>query len=212
VYGQHDAGWLSFYEYFAEVCGFAEKTASLDGLLLAAKSAGWWLPHKHVCWVSERHCVVEQDDLGRLHCEGGPAVEYPDGWSVYAYHGARVPEWVITRPQDITIDKIDAEANSEIRRAMMQIIGAERLVLESNMTVVDEDTNSMGLPRRLLRRDRQDEPPQQFIHLINCAKEPDGSRKPYIFKVPPGVSSIRQAMNWHMGLPLDQTTDYSTEA
>ena len=59
VYGQHDAARLSFYAYFREVCGLADETEPLVGLFELAKSAGWALPHRDICWVSERHDIVQ---------------------------------------------------------------------------------------------------------------------------------------------------------
>ena len=55
IYGQHDASWLVFYDYFREVIGLENQTEKLRGLFEWAQSAGWGLPHKNICWVSERH-------------------------------------------------------------------------------------------------------------------------------------------------------------
>jgi hypothetical protein len=87
-YGQHDAYWLSFYAYFREVEGLAEETEQLIGLLELAKSAGWFTPHAKVCWISERPSKLSLNDKGKLHCNDGPAVAYPDGWGIYATDGA----------------------------------------------------------------------------------------------------------------------------
>src|SRR3990167_2872753 len=40
-YGQHDAGWLSFYRYSHDVLGLTDQTAALGGLWEIAESAGW---------------------------------------------------------------------------------------------------------------------------------------------------------------------------
>jgi hypothetical protein len=58
VYGQHDAGWLAFYAFFREQCGLDEQTAKLAGLLALAKSAGWALPHRGICWV-RAYCLSD---------------------------------------------------------------------------------------------------------------------------------------------------------
>src|SRR3972149_4206487 len=92
IYGQHDAGWLSFYDYFNEVVGLKEETNKVQGLISLAKSAGWALPHENICWVSERHQILNRDNRGRLHCLTGPSVMYPDGWEIYAINGVLVPE------------------------------------------------------------------------------------------------------------------------
>src|SRR4029077_18916000 len=99
--GAHDAGWLAFYKFFHDECGLEAETEKLAGLWGLAVSAGWAIPHKNICWVSERHNVLLRDERGRLHSLGGPACAYPDGWAIYAVHGARVPEFVVERPQEI---------------------------------------------------------------------------------------------------------------
>src|SRR3990172_2259775 len=77
VYGQHDAHWLGYYDYMNVVLALKEQTAPLKGLWELALSAGWALPHEKICWVSERHSVLKRDELGRLHSDDTPAVQYP---------------------------------------------------------------------------------------------------------------------------------------
>jgi hypothetical protein len=111
VYSGHESGWLAFYGYFHDVLGLTAETARLSGLWELARSAGWALPHKDICWVSERHNILERDERGRLHSVAGPACAYPDGWAIYAVHGVPVPEYVVERPAEITVERIDGEAN-----------------------------------------------------------------------------------------------------
>jgi hypothetical protein len=91
LYGQHDAGILSFFDYFREVCGLRAQTERARGLDLLARSAGWAAPHANLCWVSERHNVVRHDENGLPHCATGPAIAYPDGWGRHFWHGLSVP-------------------------------------------------------------------------------------------------------------------------
>ena len=90
IYGQHDAHWLAFYEFFRVVCGLDEETEPLVGLMELAKSAGWAVPYEDVCFISERPCEIHMDEEGRLHNDKDAAIKYPDGWGVYAWHGVRV--------------------------------------------------------------------------------------------------------------------------
>lgn len=118
-YGQHDADWLAPYAYFYEQCGLREQTRKLDGLRLICENAGWFLPHANICWISERHNVCNLNARGRIHCDDGPAIAYPDGWSIYALDGMRVPEQVVMRPAEITVQQIHSEKNAEVRRVMI---------------------------------------------------------------------------------------------
>jgi hypothetical protein len=120
LYGAHDATMLAFYHYFREVVGLVDQTARLSGRWELAQSAGWALPYRHICWVVERHNILARDDHNRLHCETGPACAYPDGWEIYAVHGVRVPAYVIERPHEISVERIDGEGNAEVRRIMIE--------------------------------------------------------------------------------------------
>ena len=138
VYGQHDAARLSFYAYFREVCGMVEQTEPLVGLFELAKSAGWALPHRDICWVSERHDIVQLNAEGRLHCDDGPAIHYPDGWSIYALNGVRVPEWLVETPTtDLDARKFAELQNAEIRREFVREVGIERIATELGAEVLD---------------------------------------------------------------------------
>ena len=91
-YGQHDANWLAFYDFFNDVLGLKNETEKLSGLWQVSKNAGWYLPHENICWVSERHNFLSRDEQGRLHNEHGMALTYPDGWGIYSLHGVRFKE------------------------------------------------------------------------------------------------------------------------
>ena len=85
AYGQHDAPWLAFFDVLAES---GVDVAEMESLIEIARSSGWWWPFDDVCVLTERPSSLSFDDEGRLHCSDGPAVCYPDGWALYAWHGA----------------------------------------------------------------------------------------------------------------------------
>jgi hypothetical protein len=53
----------------------------------------------------------------------GMALAYPGGWGFHAWHGRRVPAWVIEQP---AIERIAAESNTEIRRCAIESLGWDR--------------------------------------------------------------------------------------
>jgi hypothetical protein len=191
VYGQHDAAWLAFYKYFHDEVGLTEQTEKLSGLWMLAKSAGWALPHQNICWVSERHNILERDERGRLHSVSGPACAYPDGWAIYAVHGVRVPADIIEDRQSITVSRIEAESNAEVRRVMIDLYGPKRYLADSGAAVVQElpaDHYLIGLrTARLLRKEVPDDEPIIMVDLLNSTPEPDGTVKRYLLRVEPGA-------------------------
>ena len=137
VYGQHDADWLAFYRYFFEVLGLQRQTKKLTGLWSLAEAAGWALPHKNICWVSERHHILQRDGRGRLHSLVGPACAFPDGWAIYAVNGVRVPaHWVENRDTLDPAEGLKAQ-NVEQRAAGAAIVGWPKMISKLKRRVID---------------------------------------------------------------------------
>ena len=191
VFGQHDASWLAFYEFFHDECGLTKETEKLEGLWMLAKSANWALPHEKICWVSERHHILERDERGRLHSLSGPACAYPDGWAIYSVHGVRVPADIIEDRASITVARIEAEANAEIRRVMIDLYGPKRYLEDSGAQVIQqlpENHYIVGLrTARLLRKEVPEDEPIILVDLLNSTPEPDGTVKRYQLRVEPGA-------------------------
>jgi hypothetical protein len=203
VHGAHDACFLAAYRYFYEVAGLTAETARLSGLWELAQSGGWAIPHKNICWVSERHHLLACDDRGRLHSLTGPACAYPDGWSIYAVHGVPVPSYAVERPQEISIQQIDNEQNAEVRRVMIEryrhgaeVSGPAAFVRDAGGECLDHDER-FGT---LWRRNIPDDEPVVMIELVNSTREPDGSFKRYWLRVPPQMRSSHEAVAWTFGV------------
>ncbi len=128
-YGQHDANWVGFYDFFTLVLGLSKKTEKLNGINQITKNAGWWLPHKKLCWISERHCKLNRNQAGMLHKDEGAAVEYPDGWCIYALNGIRMlPEQVLTPAEKMLPEDVLREQNVDRRRELIRKVGIERML------------------------------------------------------------------------------------
>jgi hypothetical protein len=176
-----------------------KQTDPLVGLFQIANSAGWFLPHEKICWVSERHNILHRDARGRLHNISGPALAYPDGWSLYRYHGVTVPADIIETPESITVERIDEEKNSEVRRAMIEIFGEQRYLVEGGAELVHSDGYG-----DLYRKNVPDDEPLVMVRLINTTPEPDHHHKIYYERVPPDVQTAEQAVAWIGGLEVGQ--------
>ena len=48
--------------------------------------------YENTCIICDRPNKISFDDQGRLHEEGSPAIEFTDGFSVYAFQNVRLPE------------------------------------------------------------------------------------------------------------------------
>lgn len=137
-YGLHEAGCLSFYDFFykeTEIKGLDV----LEGLWLLAQSCGWWWAFTDAVILTEKPVFLSRDLDNRLHHEDKAAIAYSDGWGVYCWHGVVVPEWVIKNPESITVEKIDSEQNQEIKRVLLERFGEGRYLDESEVELLSED-------------------------------------------------------------------------
>jgi hypothetical protein len=192
-YGQHDAGWLGFYDYFKSVLNLKEQTERLQGLAEYSQNAGWFLPHANICWVSERHNVLRRDERGRIHSETGPAIAYPDGWSIYAWHGIRVPESVIEKRNEISVTAILKEQNTEVRRVMRNLYGNERFMQDAGAKEIDAAPSHKA---RLLTIHLPGDPVEIRMVELTC---PSTGNK-YMERVPPDVRSAIEALSWRFNV------------
>ena len=179
AYGQHDAGWLSFYDYMGRVVGI--DVSKLRGLMDLARHAGWFWPFREAVILTERPVMLTRDSDGRLHGESDAAIKYGDGWGVYAWHGLRVPEDVITHPEAITVGRIEAEQNAEQRRVLVERYGMGRYLKDAGATKVHEDETGILWRKGDL----------VMVQVSNSTPEPDGSRRAYFLSVHPELRPIR---------------------
>jgi hypothetical protein len=190
--------------FYREVCGLTlsgdrwERVRSYEE---TARSASWWYPHQDFLMVCEHPRAVHLEAVARptmrgamhqqLHCEDGPAVQWPDGWGIYALHGVRVPGWIIEQPQRIGVAEIESEPDAAVRRIMLERFGGWARYMQScDADVVDSlpmDHAIRGLRgARLLRKDLPGEPePIVYLDMVNSSPEPDGTHRHYFERIDP---------------------------
>ena len=207
--------WPSWYycggavsSFFRDICDLA-----LDGDVWdrarayeqTIKSAGWWWPHRNFVMVSERPLAIHRElvdplrsrgwNSHRLHCANGPAIVWPDGWGLWVWHGIRVTQQIIERPETLTVEQIEKEPNAEVRRIMVERFGLERFILESGANLIHSDETGA-----LYRKDLAEDEPVVVVHVVNSTPEPDGEPRKYMLRVPPTITKAREAVAWTFGL------------
>lgn len=168
------------------------------GLWRLARSLGWLQPHRHTCWLAERPNLLRGDAADRLHCASGPALRFPDGWSVWAWKGVEVPRWVIEQPEQITLASIDGESNVQVRCCMIEIMTPQRYVTLGGAVRVAEDETGVLWRKRWLASDAW-----AAVEVINATPEPDGTHKQFFLQVPTNMQTAREAVAWTYGLTAD---------
>ncbi|WFU37973.1 hypothetical protein QA640_26400 [Bradyrhizobium sp. CB82] len=193
--GPHDLSWLGAYDYLREVLGLRAETEPLHGLMQLATSVGWLQPHERTCWLSERPNLLCGDARDRLHHASGPALRYPDGWSIWAWRGVEVPRWIIERKDRITLAAIDDQMDVQIRRCMIEIMTPERYVALGGATRIAEDETGILWRRNWLAADAW-----AAVEVVNATPEPDGTRRHFFLQVPANLRTAREAVAWTYGM------------
>ena len=203
IAGSHWAGYYSWLDAMAQIG--VTGLEPIGGQARVAQNVGWWWCYRHFAIVTDRPAVLKRDPLNRLHCTDGPAVRYRDGWAVWAWHGRRVPRWVIEAP---TVKRISAEDNVEVRRCAIESLGWEKFtgqLLAEQRPAVAPDPGNPGQDLFLY------EVPERLwgsrVKLLLCTNgsaERDGTRRRYGLTVPAGINDPVEAAAWTAGLTKDE--------
>ena len=191
LYGQHDAHWLGFHDFFRAI-GLHEQPDLLRGLSAVAGAAGWWLPHRNLCWVSDRPRLIARDEGGALHTASGPALVYPDGWLLHAWRGTLVPGDWIERPETLTPRAALTHPSVEQRRAACEILGWERVLSELGVRSLQRDEDP-GIGE-LVEADIPEIGRERFLR-VTC-----GTGRRFALPVPPTMTTALEANAWTYGL------------
>lgn len=192
IYGCHDAGWLSFYDVMLDLG--IEEVQKLIPLMDLAKVCGWWSPYKNYVVFQDRPELIKMDDRNLLHCEDGPAIRYRDGFSVYSWHGVRIPaEWITDR-KSLSAKTALTWANMEERRAACEIVGWANILNELNAVTINKDVNpEIG---ELVEVNLPDIGKEKFL-CVRC-----GTGRDFAIPVPKEMKTAHEANAWTYGLDV----------
>ncbi|MEG3630466.1 DUF6745 domain-containing protein [Streptomyces poriticola] len=196
VLGQHDAAWLAAFD--GEDGGEA-----LDGVAVVTRAAGWWWPYEKTAVVAERPVELHRDEAGRLHRGDGPALAFPDGFALHAWHGMPVPAAFLDGLATLTPRRIREEENAELRRVMLEHYGYDRYLEESGAEPLQRDEAGV-----LWRIELEGDEPLVMVEVVNSTPEPDGTHRTYWLRVPPRTRTAREGVAWTFGL---DEADYEPE-
>jgi len=171
-------------------------TARTLAVIDVFRHCGMCLPEHDACWLVERPEVMVMSAAGRLHCESGPAIVYRDGWGVFYLDGHRVPEHVVARPAEITLEDIALERRGEARETMIRRYGIARYLTESGSVIVSQDEfgTLFRLETGAARSGRQ------IVRVVDATVGKNGTRKEYFLQVPMKVKTAREAVAWTFGM------------
>ena len=197
--GNFWSGWTAYLSFFRHVAKLELPIyAKFDPWEKATIHGSWRIMHTEFCIVSDRPEVLTVDDQRRPHNANGPFCKWRDGSRLYSWHGIRVPAWCIEQKDKITKETILAETNTEIRRAMCEIVGWDRAMEMFGGKIIDAD-ECLGLPRSLIETTIAGEK-VHLLRMTNGTVE-NGVRRQFVEGVPLTVKTCHEAVAWQCGVP-----------
>ncbi|MBM2621098.1 hypothetical protein JIG36_36920 [Actinoplanes sp. LDG1-06] len=199
IYGQHDGVWLSTFEAADKLRPGAGLMDGLGGLAAVARHCGWWWAGSRWAILTERPSRLARDNVGRLHRGEGPAMEFPDGYALWAWRGMPIPTELAAELPSLTAERIGAESNAELRRVMLEHFGYDRYLREAGARAMHQDETGtlwfLALPG---------DEPLVMVEVVNATPEPDGTSRVYWLRVPPTTRTAREGVAWTFGLTADE--------
>jgi hypothetical protein len=198
-WGQHEAYWIAFYLFCRDIVGVRydqKRSRQLNMWRDIAQSCCWWWCFENYVVISERPTACHMTEAeGRLHCEDGQALAFSDGYSLYSWHGVNIPDDVVLHPEQLTVARIDAENNAEVRRVMLERYGEARYLQDSGAKPIHRDKSGV-----LFRKEIPGDEALVMVRVVNSTAEPDGHFKIYYLRVPPTIETARAAVAWTFGI------------
>jgi hypothetical protein len=177
--------WLDFV---FSVLNFSIDAKKWQALQQITRECGWIFVFDNTCVICDRPTKLSVDERNRLHAEGEPAIKFADGFTIYAYHGLNLPiKYGATHRDRWQASWLLKETNAELRRALIQKIGYERICQELNAIELD----SWREYTLLIINNRVNIEP---IYLLKMTCPSTGYVR--MLRVPPNIQSAREAIRW----------------
>ena len=195
--GVTDQVHLSYVDFCVEVLNCIHNQKVWEVYKSLGKNCGGILPYEKVCFVCDRPRALRFDNRLRLHAEGEPAIQFADGFRVYAHHGVRLPAaYGKLHPEHWRAEWLLSEENAEVRRVLIQSIGYDRICQELEATQLDT-----WQEYQLLRIDIKLERIPMYLLKMTCPS----TGYIHAIRVPPNVRSARDAIKWvNWGIDPDE--------
>ena len=198
-YGPYQGGnmWAGYDAYltaFRDVLGLRLKEhAAYAHWEQAAIHGGFRVMHPEFCMVSDFPEALKIDAENRPHCETGPSHRWRDGWSLYHWHGVRIPAAWIEDRASLTAKKALTWPNIEQRRAACEIIGWHHILRQLNAKTIEKDKDPrIGELVEVSIEGRR----ERFIKVL-C-----GTNREFALPVPPDTKTAAEGNAWTYDVPV----------
>jgi hypothetical protein len=161
----------------------------------AAIHGGFRVMHEDFCMVCDFPEILKVDAENRPHCETGPSHRWRDGWSLYHWHGVKIPaEWIENRAS-LTPQMALTWENVEQRRAACEILGWTNILKSLDSKIIDTDNDpEIG---ELVEVEIPEIGREKFLRVL-C-----GTGRQFALPVPPEMTTALEAQAWTWGMDGD---------
>ena len=101
-------------------------------------------------------------------------------------------EAIVNEP---TLASIDCESNVDVRRVLIERYGVENYLLDSGAEIRHYDQCGTLYVTELPNDENI-----AMVRVTNSTPEPDGQFRTYFLRVPPNITTAREAVAWTFGL------------
>jgi hypothetical protein len=194
-----EAGWISWFDFLNRI-GIENTNGERykDWLLSGVWDVLWF---ESLAVITCRPSLIKKDENGRLHCDRGPAATWPNGEQYWFWHGARVSEKIIMRPQEITRTDILREKNSEVSRAIAERLGWDEYMKRADTSLVDKWFDSSKSLHYELWDFKHRFAMTPRLLKMESPELNDGTRPFYVEPVHPNLKSCQSARKWQFQKP-----------
>lgn len=171
---------------------FEEKDGEdLSTILSLYQAAPWYCFYENICFVGSYPEESVFDQTLSFHSLEGPAIRFADGYKIYAVTGIVASRRHVEDPGSLTAAEIESVTNASLRRLLMETYGISRFLLDIGAELINEDECG-----KLYRKELEGDEPLVMVRVKNSTPEPDGSFKEYFLRVPPTMTTAREAVAW----------------
>ena len=129
--------YCTWFDFAFSVLGYSYPSKKWEALQDLVNHCGWIFAADDRCFVCDRPIAIRINDTFQLHGEGVPALEFSDGFSLYAYHGTPIPEaYGSVHPDQWQSQWILDESRPNLQQVLIQGIGPVRLCQDLPMTTL----------------------------------------------------------------------------
>jgi len=175
------------------------ESGKLEVWVQLIEAAPWYAFFEHVCFVGVSPSEVVLNAQMRTSNPSGPAIVYPDGFKVWVLEGAVAPRKLVECPLELNVEDIDEEPNAALRRLMIEAYGVSRYLIDTHAELIHSDESG-----ELYRKELQRDEPIVMVCVTNKTPEPDGSYKKYFLRVPPNITTAKDAVAWTFDQPTEE--------